>query len=124
MQFDDEDFRQFEKQFDLKRSDSDEAKAPAQKKGRLDDREKLSLKRSYSKTPDVHRVILVWLHQEYDIQRSVGVLINPLQSLRHRNVVQTLRLKSLMLMSLLVLRILSVNIPRNRSTFPSGGHGN
>ena len=51
VQFDDEDFRQFEKQFDLKRSDSDEAKAPAQKKGRLDDREKLSLKRSYSKTP-------------------------------------------------------------------------
>lgn len=42
----------------------------------------LVLRGAILKPRDVHRVILVWLHQEYDIQRSVGVLINPLQSLR------------------------------------------
>lgn len=51
VQFDDEDLRQFEKQFDLKRPDLDDTKTPAQKKARFDDGEKLSLKRSYSKTP-------------------------------------------------------------------------
>lgn len=71
MQFDDEDLRQFEKQFDLKRSDSDEAKAPAQKKARLDDREKLSFKRSYSKTPGCPSCDLAACHHQLPLDHGV-----------------------------------------------------